>query len=368
MRDLLAALLADTRGERPGDGRAAAQLIAVTAEKMGIDLAAARASFGRIVSGLSATDAPPEPGTWAATPPPAAPPAPRPPTALVPPSGIGAGEPYRHRPEGVGAGPDPLPPLFRYREFLDVSSKAIAWRPQPRAVDKPPSTMVAASAAPAAAAVSAPATPQALVRRAAARWYRRMNPHRNFPLSVVLSGKQIRIVGGSGLGITLGQREIVLDPADPVLAIEPWFPGCLISPPRAEVHVSEETTVCRFWITPLVCGDLSEACVTIRHRGKVVETLETPAEVVTRTTAKVLAVLGVIAPIVSNGLSVLGYAPADLLRQSLPYAADLVAALGPAATGATLAGILLTAAVFHFYVTRPLLSEEAEPGLLPQPA
>jgi hypothetical protein len=190
-----------------------------------------------------------------------------------------------------------------------------------------------------------------------------MNPDRNFPLSVVLSGRQIRIVGGSGLGITLGAKEIVLDSADPVLRIEPWFPGCLISPPQADVHCSQETTVCRFWITPLVCDDLAEACVTIRCRGQVVETLATPSKVVTRTTAKVLATLGLVTPVASKTLSVAGWDPDELLRESLPYVADWVDRVGFVQSGLLLTGGLLLAAVAYYYFTRPLMSE-VEPKLL----
>jgi hypothetical protein len=221
-----------------------------------------------------------------------------------------------------------------------------------------PPTQMALPVPPAAA----PA--ERLVRRAAVRWYRRMNPQRNFPLSVVFSGKQIRIVGGSGLGITLGEREIVLDHADPVLNVEPSFPGCLISPPRADVTVSEETTVCRFWVTPLVGGDLSEACVTIRYRGRVVETLATPAQVVTRTWAKVLAACGLVSPLANKALTIAGWNPDKLLRQSLPHVARLLTELGPVRSGLCLASVLLSAALFYFYVTRPLLSDEPEPGLL----
>jgi hypothetical protein len=194
-----------------------------------------------------------------------------------------------------------------------------------------------------------------------------MNPQKNFPLSVVISGKQIRMVGGSGLGITVGNREIALDADHPILAIEPWFPGCLISPPRADVAVTQETTVCRFWITPLVCGDLDEACVTIRYRGKVVETLPTPARVVTRTAAKVLAVIGLVSPLVSKAMSLAGWDPEEILRGFVPYLADGIVALGPLRSGVLLAAILLGTAAAYFYITRPLLSEEPEPALLPQP-
>jgi serine/threonine protein kinase len=371
LRELLKALLAREPAQRPSDGREAARLIADTAQQLGIDLTAARQAFGRLVAAQGEDESPPEPGTVIAAP-----------AAAEAPSA-----PRASRPEGIGAADSDGGSLSRMRKFLDVastldvSSKAVLPPPQPRPpapLPSPqapalqlPSTKCFAPVLPAAAAPStqpaaAPAT--TLVRRAAARWYRRMNPGRNFPLSVVFSGKEIRIVGGSGLGITLGRQEIVLDPADPVLSVEPWFPGCLISPPRAEVHVTEESTICRFWITPLVCGDLSEACVTIRYRGKVVETLATPAHVVTRTLAKVLAVLGLASPIASKALDAAGWNPVALLRRSLPYAADLLARLGPAGSGLCVAGLLLAAALGYFYVTRPLLSEEREPSLLPQAA
>jgi hypothetical protein len=255
-------------------------------------------------------------------------------------------------------------------DYLDISSKASLPQRAPCDVMTPPP---ASMAMPSRAAVGAPPAPRAapapspqLVRRAAARWYRRMNPHRNFPLSVVFSGKQIRIVGGAGLGITLGTREIVLDGDDPVVSVEPWFPGCLISPPRADVHVSDESTVCRFWITPLVCGDLPEACVTVRYRGKVVETLATPAQVVTRTAAKMCAALGLVSPVVSKAVHLAGWNPDAIVRRSIPYAGRLLAGMSATRFGLLAAGALMLAALFYYYVTRPLLSDEPEPALLPK--
>jgi hypothetical protein len=363
---LLSALLTIDPAARPGRGDAAVRAIEHTSDLLGIDLAAARAAFGRQVAAVPDRVPPPEPGTQVAAPPApdditttprsAAPvtraPSPTPWTPSVP----------TRRPEGVGAGDSPVPrriwaadPRQRFEEFLDVSSKADIRHPKPN-----PSLPSPLPAAP------APAEQAALTRRAAARWYRRMNPQRNFPLSVVFSGKQIRLVGGGGLGITLGQREIVLDPAHPVLAVEPWFPGCLISPPRADVIVSQETTVCRFWITPLVCGELPEACITIRYRDQVVETLATPAKVVTRTAAKMLALLGLASPMMSKGLNLAGWNPEEMLRDFVPYAADLVGSMGLMRTGLLLTALLLAGAAGYYYITRPLLSEEAEPALLPQ--
>jgi serine/threonine-protein kinase len=405
LSQLLSLLLARDPSQRPADGKDAARRIAATAEELGIDLAAARRAFGLLVAAVPgeevpSEESPPEPGTMLA---PAAPEPPSviatpprsamPPPSAVPspsapplPEGIGAADPFPPRPMGVGAGGPPQSTVWRRPEFfdviskLDVSSRAAIPPPLLEPATRPPlgrpatepSTATGLAPAPPIAnavqsAAPAPAVAPPLTRRAAARWYRRMNPARNFPLSVVFSGKQIRIVGGSGLGVTLGRQEIVLDPADPVLSVEPWFPGCLISPQRAEMQVADETTVCRFWITPLVCGELPEACVTIRHRGKVVETLATPAKVVTRTAAKVLATLGLVSPLASIVLDAAGWNLAALLQRAVPYATGVVADLGPLPSGACVAGILLTAALGYFYVTRPLLSEEPEPAVLPQP-
>ncbi len=375
LRALLAALLTHDPAQRPADGRAAAELIAKTSEQLGIDLLVARQAFGRLVVALPKEVSPSEPGTVVCGPCDApATPAPEPPSAvrtLTPWSNNT--EPRSGCPAAPGAAAIQDSPPRRDREFLDISSRAVMTPPRPSAPAMDPTTVRFAPPAPspvqaAAAPAASMAPPSQLTRRAAARWYRRMNPECNFPLSVVISGKQIRIVGGSGLGITLGQQEIVLDAADPTLSVEPWFPGCLISPPRADVHVNQENTVCRFWVTPLVCGDLPEACVTIRYRGKVVETLATPAAVVKRTAAKWLAGLGLISPVVSKILFLAGLNPDEILRQSLPQVAKLFATLGPVGTGLSAAGVLLAAAIFYLYVTRPLLSDEPEPSLLAQPA
>jgi hypothetical protein len=76
----------------------------------------------------------------------------------------------------------------------------------------------------------------------------------------------------------------------------------------------------------------------------------------------------VAAPLASKALALAGWNPDEVLRRSLPKLADLLASLGPVRGGVCLAGVLLSAAWCYFYVTRPLLSEEPEPKLLPQHA
>ena len=395
---LFASLLARDPADRPTDGRAAAELIASTAQQLQIDLFEATRNFGLLVAAVPKDDAPPEPITQASRvslDPPSSPPNARcPPASASPapleirtvlnglprPQGVGSGESLSSAVQRSGVSGSGDLASWDTRNYLDVASVAVP-PPHVRGLGSPPmparsappldlATQInVASPAPAVAQSESAATAaDRLVRRAAARWYRRMNPERNFPLSIVFSGKQIRIVGGRNLGITLGTEEIVIDRTDPVLSVEPNFPGCLISPPRADVHVSEETSVCRFWITPLVQGDLSEACVTIRYRGKVVETLATPTKVVTRTFAKLLAVAGIASPVLSKAMSVAGWNSDAGLRRSIPYAANLLGSLGPMRSSLCLAGFLIAAAATYFYVTRPLLSDDQEPTALLQNA
>ena len=49
-----------------------------------------------------------------------------------------------------------------------------------------------------------------------------------------------------------------------------------------------------------------------------------------------------------------------------PYLAEVVTGMGLMRSGLFLTSLLLAAAVGYFYITRPLLSDEPEPALLPQ--
>lgn len=397
LAELLLALLAPEPSDRVADGRLAAAAISRAALTLGLELSTGRRHFAQLVAGLphSVLEAPPisstirraEPtGGLVATagkpvptantkspttkiiPPPGHPkPAPPPPAAGASP---GAARPTVGPLEEQVPSPPPGAPLVHPREFFDLASTCGPAPPRAAAPPVPAASMTPKTVpvplsppAPEIAKDSAAPTARQVKRRAAARWYRRMNPDRNFPLTVVFSGKQIRIVGGSGLGITLGAQEIVLDPQNPVLNVEPRFPGCLISPPQADVVCSQETATCRFWITPLVCGDLSEACITIRHQGQIVESLRTPTTVVKQTTAKLLAALGLVSPLAGKVLQAAGWNPEDLLKNWLPHATGFVNRLSPVHMGFLLTSLLLAAAAAYYLVTRPLLSDN-EPGIL----
>lgn len=350
IRALLAKLFAKDPARRPANGTEAAAQVAAALAELGFPLGQALADLGAAVGRVPPFEGVTEPRTREITPTVSAPEIPTPrmpaPAPLLPGS-VGAARP--------SAAPTPGgPPGFapdddeETCDFLDVRSTA---------------EIAPQRAAPTAAPTAAPSeTAAALRRRAAARWFNRMNPHDHFALAVVFTGKAIRLQEVKGMKITVGQQEIVLAAEEPFLEVEPCFPGCVIAPPRAIVEVAAETTVARFWITPLATGDLPEACVFIRYRNRLVETLPTPSKVVTRTLAKICAVFGFLSPIGSKIIESLGWNPTAELRQALPVFGAVLAALGPMRFSLVLGAALLLAALLFYWLARPLQTS-SEPAL-----
>lgn len=253
-------------------------------------------------------------------------------------------------------------------DFLDVSSVA---QQTPIPMDhQPPSTCPVEEPATADPVFletlsEEPTRDYYLRRRAAARWFLRMNPARNFPLSVVFSGKKLRIRHAAGMGVTLGTNEIVLDPSDPFVEVEPHFPGCMVTPPKCRLDLSAMTTVTKFWVTPLAEGPLPEACVKIIYHGRVVESLPTPTNVVTRAWAFVCLACGVLSPVVKQLLDGLGWnwTLAQEIREGFPILALLADRVGAVGTSFLLAIIFLLAAVVLYYLTRPIETGDNVPLL-----
>ncbi len=318
---VLRELLAVDPAVRPADGRRAAALLAEAFPGLGLDPARARLRLGQAVKALPLY-------TTLLGPPTVEAPLPGPPP------------PPAARPEAK--------PAARQAEYLEIQTSVIG----PAEAGSVADAVRSAGGEPA----------EGLRRRAAARWFTRMNPSRNFPLTVVLSGRKIKVLDARGMKVSVGTRDIVVDAEHPLLEVEPSFPGCLIMPPSAAVDVSEETTVTRFWITPLSEGEIPEACVRIRHRGRIVETLPTPASVVARTWAKLCLGLSALSPVLAQVFEGLGWTPATEIREGFPVVGWLFRTLGPAAGVLLLAGAFLLASVVLYRVTRPVASEP-EPAL-----
>jgi hypothetical protein len=241
---------------------------------------------------------------------------------------------------------------------LEVSSQAAA--PPPAAPPhSAPAPAPAARAAPGAApgtAVGRAAVPDdgRLRRRSAARWFHRMNPQQSFALSVIFSGFPIQVVARRGMSVAVGANEIALDPDYPVVEVEPCFPGCLISPPRARADLGEPTVLVPFWITPLTEGDLPQACVRVYYRDRLVQTLATPSRVVKRTLARVFAWAGVGWPAASSVLEAYDWTLTAQIRQHFPLLVPFFRFLGTVPGVLLLMAGLFGLAGLFYWLARPV--------------
>lgn len=198
-------------------------------------------------------------------------------------------------------------------------------------------------------------------RSTAARWFRRMNPNRAFELSVFFSAGEIRIVPGENMGVNIGQNRFEIDETNPDVEVEPHFPGCLVTPSRIRVDLTPELVTTKFWVTPLAIGNMKSACVRVYYQGRLVDTLATPAKVVTRTSARAAAIVGIGWPFIYPILELRGWTWTDQVEQQFPILKLIFDGMGTAAgTIALMAGFLIIAAIFY-RITRPLACEDVLP-------
>ncbi|MEM0970016.1 MAG: hypothetical protein AAGJ31_11735, partial [Verrucomicrobiota bacterium] len=200
-----------------------------------------------------------------------------------------------------------------------------------------------------------------LERSTAARWFRQMNPHRSFELSVFFAAGKIHVVPGKNQGVHVSQAKLEIDAAEPDVEVEPHFPGCLVTPARMRVDLSPEVVTSKFWITPLAQGDLKAACVRVSYRGKLVDTLSTPSRVVSRTSAKVTAMVGMGWPLIYPILEQRGWSWSEQVRQDFPLLRTVVDLLGTGLGTVILMGIILVVAAILFRLSRPLPCEDVLP-------
>jgi len=236
-------------------------------------------------------------------------------------------------------------------EYEEMHSSVSMILPRPAPMQEP-STAVASTVA------------EPMLRRAAARWYSRMNPNLHFAVSIVISGRESRIVAARGMEVTIGKAEFQIDPDEPIVEIEPCFPGCLISPERLRIDVSPVTQTVRFWVTPLTEGDLDEACVRIFYRGRLVEELPTPTKVVKRTWGYVCIAAGLGWPIFQWVAQRLGWSPMDEINEGFPVVGRLFESIGVTAGSLLIGGVLLAIGGLIYRLTRPIEANQSEVPLL----
>ena len=147
-------------------------------------------------------------------------------------------------------------------------------------------------------------------RRTTVRYYEQMNPLRNFPLLVLLTKEKVEKIVMKHVGQTEGVG-VRVKAANPMIEIVPRFPGCLVVPDRLTVDVRPESVEAQFFVTPLAPGAGGHARVEIWYEGVRIDTIDTPTKVTTQFIARVLALGGVLNPLIFGTLEGLGVSPAD---------------------------------------------------------
>jgi hypothetical protein len=132
-------------------------------------------------------------------------------------------------------------------------------------------------AIPVARSPAAPAT-AATQRRFQVRYYRRMRPQRVYPLVVEAVGQS----GGRAGGATV--------------LVRPVIPGALVTPPEAELDVSQARPQAVFHVAPLARGKLPQARVEIRGHGQLLQAINLPVTAATQCLTWWLAALTVLVP------------------------------------------------------------------------
>ncbi|MGE0431447.1 MAG: STAS domain-containing protein [Planctomycetota bacterium] len=157
-----------------------------------------------------------------------------------------------------------------------------------------------------------------LARRTTVRFWKRMNPHNNYPLLVLLTKDKVEQQKQAGVGQVEGGG-VQVTAEDPMIEIVPRIPGCLVVPYRMVVDARPAEVEARFSVTPLGKGSLPDACVDLFHSGRRVDSVALPIKVSSTFWARLFALLCAALP------AVLGFAEAFGLKLEIQSAAGKLA-------------------------------------------
>jgi hypothetical protein len=134
-------------------------------------------------------------------------------------------------------------------------------------------------------------------RRATVRYYNRMNPHRVYPMLVIISQQMIdRIARQRADQRASGPFKVRFDSP---LEVEPIIPGCDCYPPRAHARPGEEDINLTFHVVPSVLGPVPGATVIIRQDHATLAKIELDIRVSQRAWVAALGLLTFALPFAS---------------------------------------------------------------------
>jgi len=194
-------------------------------------------------------------------------------------------------------------------------------------------------------------------RKATVFYKERMNPMKLNKMAVIISTEELyeslktvsKKVSRAATGLTLEIDEEV-----PMLEVKPIIPGCICSPPIANLDARKEYDHALFLITPLEAGDIPEARVEIYYRDELIDAIPTPINVVKTTIVKISTALTLAIPIIG---SLFDRALEGVLEAALPFY-ELIGGLDGML--AILTGLFSVLTAMFYYFRKPKDATPAE--------
>ncbi|MBY9005434.1 MAG: hypothetical protein KGD63_01620 [Candidatus Lokiarchaeota archaeon] len=139
-----------------------------------------------------------------------------------------------------------------------------------------------------------------LIRKATVFYKKQMNPMKLNKMTVFLSTSKIyeelklefEKIARAATG-----KELEIEEDESIVRIEPSFPGCVCVPSVGYLDAKKEYDHFNFIISPLSTGEIPEAKVNIFYKDELIDTISTPAKVVSTNITKISAMVTLIIPI-----------------------------------------------------------------------
>ncbi|NUM32915.1 MAG: hypothetical protein HUU50_00075 [Candidatus Brocadiae bacterium] len=167
----------------------------------------------------------------------------------------------------------------------------IADKPKPAAEDAIPKKETSAVVLP----------PSKISREVTVRYYKIMNPLRNYPLVVLFSRKKLqKMVQDANEEIAQNTgTSMQVDANKPIVKIVPYLPGCLSTPQDVPLDISPEESYAKIWITPLCSGKIEDAKIQLWYQGKCMQSIPLAIKVVQQRAVKIAAFIGFFLPLIT---------------------------------------------------------------------
>src|SRR5207237_534063 len=141
----------------------------------------------------------------------------------------------------------------------------------------------------------APATgTDPLRRRANVRWFKRMNPQRMYPLTVVLAKGRVKEVKVKGVAQAVSAEQLVVTADNPFITVRPVLPGVKVYPPEQTVDVTPDLVSVRFHVLPQTMGEVPDARIEFYWRQRLISQVDLPMEVRRQTAAIIASFAGLV--------------------------------------------------------------------------